>query len=159
MTNLADRLNGIKALAEARESGLKSGDRTLAELTKFVDKIEALRKEIVATKEGGDITGEERLREHLDHAYGALNSYEGRPGDYQIERVNVLDQALTAVEDRAKALLEDDLPRLNDTLRRHGIEEITVAAADLEGAQAAAWQALSAAQEESVVATLRAERD
>src|SRR4029453_14323938 len=112
MSDLVDRLNGVKALAEARKAGLATGDPTLAKLTKFVDSIEALRKEIVATTEGGNITGEERLREHLDHAYGALNSYEGRPGDYQVERINVLEQELKGVEDRASALLSTNRPGL-----------------------------------------------
>jgi hypothetical protein len=159
MSDLVDRLNGVKALAEARKTGLAAGDPTLARLTQFVDSIEALRKEIVATTEGGNITGEERLREHLDYVYGALNSYEGRPADYQVERVNVLEQELKGVEDRVSALLEHELPRLNDALRQHGIEEITVAGADVEGARVAASRALAAAREEGAVATLRAERD
>ena len=33
-----------------------------------------MRKRIVATKEGGAITGEERLREHTDTLYGAIMS-------------------------------------------------------------------------------------
>jgi len=159
MSDLVDRLNGVKALAETRKAGLATGDPTLVKLTKFVDSIEALRKEIVATTEGGNITGEERLREHLDHVYGALNSYEGRPGDYQVERVNVLEQELKGVEDRASALLEHELPRLNEALRHHGIEEITVAGADVEGARVAALRAFAAAREERAVATLRAKQD
>jgi hypothetical protein len=124
----------------------------------FADEVENLRKEIVATKEGGDITGEERLREHLDHAYGALNSYEGRPGDYQIERVNVLEQDFEDVSQRATALLTRELPKVNDALKKQGLEEITVAQAQDEGARTAAVRELLRAQEgQGVAATL--ERD
>ena len=118
-------------------------------MQKFAEGVETLRKEIVATKEGGAITGEERLREQLDHAYGALNSYEGRPGDYQIERVKVLEQELKDVEDRTNTLIQRDLPKLNDALRGHGIEEITVAAAEVEGARAAALSALESGGNEA----------
>ena len=50
----------------------------------FDGKVDAVRKQIVATTEGGAITGEERLREHTDQLYGAILSYEGKPGDYQL---------------------------------------------------------------------------
>ena len=53
-----------------------------------------MKKLIVATKEGGAITGEERIREHLDHLYGALAFWEGRPAKYQIDRIEVLDKEL-----------------------------------------------------------------
>ena len=43
-----------------------------------------MRKQIVATTEGGAITGEERLREHTDQLYGAILSFEGKPADYQV---------------------------------------------------------------------------
>ncbi len=72
MTDLVDRLNGLKGLALARVAGLPAGDAVKAQGQKFADDIDVLRKEIVATKEGGAITGEERLREHLDQAYGAF---------------------------------------------------------------------------------------
>ncbi|MEO7240575.1 MAG: sialidase, partial [Sphingomicrobium sp.] len=45
-------------------------------------KADDLRKALVATKEGGAITGEERLREHVDEIYGAINSVESRPTAY-----------------------------------------------------------------------------
>ena len=50
--------------------------RQLAALGEEADK---LRKEIVATKEGGAITGEAKMREHPTTVYGAITSWEGRP--------------------------------------------------------------------------------
>ena len=49
-----------------------------------------MRKKIVATTEGGAITGEERLREHTDQLYGAILSYEGKPGAYQMAYIDTL---------------------------------------------------------------------
>jgi len=51
----------------------------------------------VATKEGGAITGEERIREHTDHLYQALSSWEGKPARYLIERTGVLERELADV--------------------------------------------------------------
>jgi hypothetical protein len=159
MTDLVDRLNGLKGLALERAAGLPAGDALRPPLQRFADDIDVLRKEIVATKEGGAITGEERLREQLDHAYGALLSYEGRPGDYQVERVNVLERELKAVEDRAAALIERDLPKLNESLRGRGIEAITVASAEREGARLAALKSFEEAEERAAVGVVREERD
>jgi len=68
-------------------------------------KLEEIRKKIVATKEGGAITGEERLREHTDNLYGALLIWEGRPAANQLERIDVLARELGDVEKEADALL------------------------------------------------------
>ena len=53
-----------------------------------------MRKKIVATTEGGAITGEERLREHTDQLYGAILSYEGKPAAYQITYIDTLKREL-----------------------------------------------------------------
>ena len=142
MTDAADRLAGLKALAEARQAtpGQSKGTREMAE--KFANKADALRKEIVATKEGGAITGEERLREHLDDVYGALLSYEGRPGDYQIARVDALDKELQGVEQNSNALIAKDLPALNDALKRDHADPIATRAAEQTGAQLAVIETL-----------------
>ena len=56
----------------------------------------------MATTEGGAITGEERLREHADQLYGAILSYEGRPADYQVERIDVLTGASPTWSQRSR---------------------------------------------------------
>jgi len=54
-------------------------------------------KKIVATTEGGAITGEERIREKTTQLYGAILSYEGRPTDYQAARIDSLKKELEDV--------------------------------------------------------------
>ena len=44
----------------------RPGDALVAKLRSVAKQLEELKKKIVATKEGGAITGEERIREHLD---------------------------------------------------------------------------------------------
>ena len=159
MTNLADRLAGMKALAETRKSAPKISTRTLALVEKFADQADGLRKEIVATKEGGAITGEERLREHLDEVYGALLSFEGRPGDYQVARVDALERELAQLEEKTKTLVDKDLPPLNESLKREQLEPITARAAVHLGAQYAAIETLRKLRDGDTAIAVAAERD
>ena len=50
-------------------AGLPAGDFLRHDLEGLADDATALRKKIVATTEGGVITGEERLREHMDGSF------------------------------------------------------------------------------------------
>ncbi len=86
----------------------------------FDGKIEVVRKKIVATTEGGAITGEERIREHTDQLYGALLSYEGKPGDYHLAYIDTLRRELDDVNKDFEQLLSKDLPALNQTLKGKG---------------------------------------
>ena len=159
MTDLIDRLNGIKAMTVERAAAPAATKQAKQMLTALADKAEALRKQVVATKEGGAITGEERLREQLDYAYGALSSFEGQPAPYQIERVHVLARELQEVETAAAALARDDLPRANSQLKNLGLAPLTIAEARQRGEQFAALQALEAVHEEQALGNARRERD
>jgi hypothetical protein len=59
----------------------------------------------VATKEGGAITGEERLREFLAGLYGDVNQYDGKPTDSQIARTDVLGRELENVINEFQKLI------------------------------------------------------
>ncbi|HYK41026.1 MAG TPA: sialidase [Thermoanaerobaculia bacterium] len=85
MSALVDRIDA------ARAEAVKGGAPARAE------QLDVLKRRIVATKEGGAITGEERIREHLDTVYGALNGWEGKPATYQVERVDTLSRELDEV--------------------------------------------------------------
>jgi hypothetical protein len=88
------------------------------------DKAEALRKKIVATTEGGAITGEERLREKTTQLYGNLVNYEGRPADYQVSRVASLKHELEDVAAEFQAFTAKDLREVNDALTKKKLELI-----------------------------------
>ena len=94
-------------------------------------KADAIRKKIVATKEGGAITGEERLREHTDTLYGAIMSYDGKPTDYQLARIDALKRELGDIEKEFAELQAADLAKANAALKKAGMSEI-----DLSGAAA-----------------------
>jgi len=117
---LMDRILSLRRDVGKTGSALPENDALKKNVKAFDDKIENVRKKIVATKEGGAITGEERLREHTDQLYGALLSYEGKPGDYQIAYTDALRRELGDVTKEFDQLLTKDLPGLNDSLKSKG---------------------------------------
>lgn len=124
MSDLADEINGDRAAANQAAEHLPETDSLRKELSDFSAKADEVRKKIVATKEGGAITGEERLREHADNLYGALLSYEGRPSTYQMERIQVLQRELDDIRKEFDALTASVLPKLNEALKSKGVAPI-----------------------------------
>src|SRR6266540_2667840 len=112
-----------KALAESSKS-LPEGDPLRKNVSDFDGKVDGVRKKIVATTEGGAITGEERLREHTDQLYGEILSYEGKPGGYQIAYIDALKRELADVTKQFEQLLAQDLPGLNESLKAKGQQQI-----------------------------------
>jgi photosystem II stability/assembly factor-like uncharacterized protein len=100
MSDLVDRIDSAGA-ALAQRTKAQPQDGRLKELA---GKVEAVKKKIVATKEGGAITGEERIREHTDKLYGALLSWEGRPARTLIARTEALQRELADVKGEFAAL-------------------------------------------------------
>jgi hypothetical protein len=132
MSALAAKIVQVRDSAQARAASLPQGDALREKLQALASGADALRKKIVATKEGGAITGEERLREHLDYVYGAIMSVEDRPTPYQMARVAVLEHELKDVEDSFAGLEKTQLGDVNGALKGKGLPEITVAAVTSE---------------------------
>jgi photosystem II stability/assembly factor-like uncharacterized protein len=119
-----ERINGVRdALAE--RSGKVKGDAAFAKrLQELSQKADELRKKIVATKEGGAITGEERIREKTTGLYGDLLIHEGRPADNQVARIDSLKKELGDVEAEFESLVVKDLPAVNKSLGQKKLETI-----------------------------------
>jgi len=115
-----DRILALRASLATNGGALPEGDALRKTIADFDRKVDAVRKQIVATTEGGAITGEERLREHTDQLYGAILSYEGKPGDYQIANIDALRRELDDVTKEFQQLVAKDLPTLNDALKAKG---------------------------------------
>src|SRR5213075_2067256 len=122
---LMDRILYLRdALAKAG-ADLPESDSLKKNISDLDTKADAVRKQIVATKEGGAVTGEERLREHTDQLYGALLSYEGKPGDYQLAYFEALKRELADASKEFAGLVTKDLPALNDALKAKGQSTIS----------------------------------
>jgi photosystem II stability/assembly factor-like uncharacterized protein len=136
MSALVDEINAVRTQADAAGAKLAAGDSTKKQLTDLSGKADAIRKKIVATKEGGAITGEERLREHTDTLYGAIMSYDGKPSDYQLARIDALNRELGDVKQDFAKLRAGDLAKTNAALKAKNLPEIAVPEASPETAGA-----------------------
>jgi len=121
---LMDRILFLRAGLVKSAAALAEGDALRKSITDFDGKIDNVRKKIAATKEGGAVTGEERLREHTDQLYGAILSYEGKPGDYQIAYIDALKRELADVTKEFEQLLATELTILNESLKAKGQQSI-----------------------------------
>jgi hypothetical protein len=126
MTYAVDSIEGVRDAAKARAAKLQEKDPLRAKLQQLADSSDQVRSKIVATKEGGMITGEERIREHLGQLYGAVNQYEGRPGDYHAARADSLSRELEGVIAEFKQLTDRQLGPINSSLKKKKLEAISV---------------------------------
>ncbi len=122
---LMGRILSLRAALAKTGAGLPESDPLRKDVSDFDGKVDAVRKKIVATTEGGAITGEERLREHTDQLYGALLSYEGKPGGYQVAYIDALKREVADVTKEFEQLLAQDLPGLNESLKSKGQQPIS----------------------------------
>ncbi|HET9796240.1 MAG TPA: sialidase [Thermoanaerobaculia bacterium] len=124
MSALNDRIDGARAGVLRAAKGLPDTDALKKRLDAAAGRLDEIKKEIVATKEGGAITGEERIREHLDEVYGALMSWEGKPAAYQVERVEALRRELADVAKEVDAVSKSDLDPINAELGKRKLPPI-----------------------------------
>ena len=137
MSDLVFKINAVRAQASAAAGKLDANNGLRKQLTDLNDKADSIRKKIVATKEGGAITGEERLRENTDNLYGAINSWDGKPSDYQLARIEALTREFNDITGEFAALEKSDLAKANDALKAANLGAIDVPAgapADAKGA-------------------------
>ena len=119
MSWAVDAIIGVRDSAQKSAAKLPEADPLRAKLAALAESADKIRSRIVATKEGGMITGEERLREFLAGSsdgsglYGDVNSYEGRPTDSQVARAEVLGHELEDVIHEFTELANRQLPELN----------------------------------------------
>ncbi len=119
-------IQGVRDAALARSGKLPEKDPLRGRLRQLSTDLDALRSKIVATKEGGAITGEERIREHLGELYGDVNTYEGKPTDYQVARGESLGHELEDVMADFRKLTDKELPGINASLKKKKSEAISV---------------------------------
>ena len=65
MSYAVDAIVHLRDTANARAAKLPAKDPLRTSVQEFSQQVDTLRSKIVATKEGGAITGEERIREYL----------------------------------------------------------------------------------------------
>jgi len=123
---LFGRIAGLREQVAAAAKGRAPADPLQRRLADFDGKLDALRKRIVATTEGGAITGEERLREHTDQLYGAIISWDGPPARYQLDNIAALRGELSDVSAHFDELTTSQMPALNKALSGTGARALEV---------------------------------
>jgi len=126
MSYVVSAIEGVRDAAVARGAKLPEKDPLRGRLQQLSTELDNLRSKIVATKEGGAITGEERVREHLGNLYGDVNTYEGRPTDYQVARADSLGRELEDVITDFRKLMDKELSAINAGLQKKKLETISV---------------------------------
>jgi hypothetical protein len=114
------RIAGLREQVAAAGKGPESADPLQRRLADFDAQLDGLRKRIVATTEGGAITGEERLREHTDQLYGAITSWDGPPARYQLDNIAALRAELSDISTKFEQLTTTQLPAINKALSGSG---------------------------------------
>ncbi len=115
MTFTVDRVVDLRN--QARDVATKLPDEALKKrLLAFAATLETLRNTYVPVKEGGGITGEERLRDYVATLYGAVTGYPGRPSQAQLDRRDALKKDIAAADREVEAYLQKELPILNQGL-------------------------------------------
>jgi len=125
-SKLMERITGLRAELAHAGAVLPPSDSLGGKLQNFDEAVDAVRKRIVATTEGGAITGEERLREHTDQLYGAVLSWEGKPTTYQQDNIVALEAEFERIHHDFDALTAKNLPDLNRDLGVAGQQPIQV---------------------------------
>jgi photosystem II stability/assembly factor-like uncharacterized protein len=153
MTYTVDRINGIRLGLDERAAKLSAEDPLRGRLQAASAQVDELRKKVVATTEGGAITGEERLREYMTDLYGNVVFYEGRPSQTQLERTDALAHELSDVSKDFDVWTARELTGLNSELSRKKLEPLRLISRE-------DWEKLSAQKSSSTApASAMRERD
>ncbi len=126
MSYAVNAIEGVRDSASAGAAKLPEKDPLRARLLQLSKDLDQLRSRIVATKEGGGITGEERIREHIGRLYGYINSYEGRPADYQVARTDSLAHELEDVIADFRKMTDKELSGINAALQKKKLDAISI---------------------------------
>jgi len=119
---LTERVMNVRDQAQARAAKLTGGDQKT--LNDLAAKSDALYKTLVATGEGGWLSGEEEIRERLGALYGAVNIYDGRPTDPQLHEATLLEKEIGKKSSAWDAIANKELPAANKTLAARKLDPI-----------------------------------
>jgi photosystem II stability/assembly factor-like uncharacterized protein len=113
----------LRDKARERAAKLDEKDAATKEVQAFADKLDALHKTLVATREG-QITGEEQLRERVVDVYGWVSQYGGRPSESQLARLPVLEKEIDAKNAEFEATVSHQLAAINAQLAAKKLDAI-----------------------------------
>jgi photosystem II stability/assembly factor-like uncharacterized protein len=122
-TYLTDRVRTLRDGANQRASKLSGAEKK--KLTDFANRLDETYKTLVATRDGGWLSGEEQLRERIASIYGAINSYDGRPTNSQLAEAELVAEELSRKNATFEAALKE-LDALNRILAAKKLDTLAV---------------------------------
>ena len=123
LTYVVDATNDLRDQARQR-AGAATDNKLKDQLSSLIQTLEDFRSTLVSVKEGGMITGELKLREHMGELYGAINGYSGRPTQSQIDSTSVLGKQLDDAAVKFQSITASTLPSVNAALQGKSIEPL-----------------------------------
>jgi len=123
LTYVVDAANDLRDQAKQRAAGT-TDNQLKQQLNGLNQKLEEFRSTLVSVKEGGMITGELKLREHMGELYGAINGFSGRPTQSQIESTGVLEKQLEDAGAKFQSITTSELPPVNAALQGKSLEPL-----------------------------------
>lgn len=124
LTYVADTVKSLEDSARQRAEKLPKGDDLRRQLGAFAETLEGFRATLVATSEGGWLSGEEQLREKMAKVYGSVNGFDGRPTKSQIDHAKVLSGQLEKAAARLESLQSGDVAIVNRQLEKRKLEPL-----------------------------------
>jgi photosystem II stability/assembly factor-like uncharacterized protein len=126
-TYLAEASLDASEAAERVAAGLPAKDQARQQVATAATRLDAFHKRMVATGEGGWLSGEVQLREKLATLYGGINGYEGRPSKSQLDSVVVLRAELEKAEKDFATVVDHDVAAANRALAGRKLPPLHVA--------------------------------
>ncbi|MBW8873501.1 MAG: glycosyl hydrolase [Acidobacteria bacterium] len=124
LTWVADTVKSLEDAAKQRAEKLPKGDKLRQQLGSLGETLEGFRATLVATSEGGWLSGEEQLREKMAKVYGSVNGYDGRPTKSQLDQAKVLSDQLDKAGARLEALQHGEVATVNRELEKRKLEPL-----------------------------------
>jgi photosystem II stability/assembly factor-like uncharacterized protein len=121
-----DAATGLRDALRDRAGKLPPGDALRKRAEALAAGLDTFHASLVATSEGGWMSGEEELREKLGTLYGGINGYEGRPTQSQLDQLRILGARLDKAAAHLEALAGTDLPAVNKGLAGRRLEPVTL---------------------------------
>jgi photosystem II stability/assembly factor-like uncharacterized protein len=99
---------------------LEKNPRLIKTLTPYLNELQK-QNDIIAFR-GGDfyVATEERLTERVTELFGSVNSYPGRPGPSQLDRITTLTDEVSQVKSAFTSLKGPKLEKINASLQKSG---------------------------------------
>ena len=116
-----DTRTGLEGLNEL--PGISSSVKKKAD--ELQGSLEDIRERLMVTQYG-DLRGDARLRENVGFLYGTVAFYDGRPTQGQMDRMELLEKRVKAMEAEVDTLLESSLKSINKGIAKSGKEEIVI---------------------------------